>query len=54
MTSTKFSSRGFDLSCQIMNLNEVQLNNRLYSRSLIENKVIPFAHDLLGELNPIS
>lgn len=52
MPSMKFSSRGFDLSCQIMNLNEVQPNNRLYSRSLIENKVIPFAHNLCGELNP--
>ena len=35
-----------------MQLNEIPPNHRLYSRSLIENKVIPFAHGLLGELNP--
>lgn len=41
-----------ELSRPIMELNEIPRSHRLYSRSLIENKVIPFAHDLLGELNP--
>lgn len=41
-----------ELSFPIMELNEIPHNHRLYSRSLIENKVIPFAHNLLGELNP--
>ena len=36
----------------IIELNEIPRSRVLYSRSLIENKVIPFAHDLLGELNP--
>lgn len=36
----------------IMNLNEIPHSHLLYSRSLIENKVIPSAHGLLGELNP--
>lgn len=35
-----------------MGLNEIPRSRMLYSRSLIENKVIPLAHDLLGELNP--
>lgn len=35
-----------------MELNEIPRSHVLYSRSLIENKVIPFAHDILGELNP--
>jgi hypothetical protein len=41
-----------ELSFPIMELNEIPRSHMLYSRSLIENKVIPFAHDLLGELNP--
>lgn len=41
-----------ELSYPIMELNETPRSHRLYSRSLIENKVIPFAHDLPGELNP--
>lgn len=41
-----------EFSCPIMELNEIPRSHMLYSRSLIENKVIPFAHDLLGELNP--
>ena len=41
-----------EFSCPIMELNEIPRSHVLYSRSLIENKVIPFAHDLLGELNP--
>ena len=41
-----------EFSCPIMELNEIPRSRMLYSRSLIENKVIPFAHDLLGELNP--
>lgn len=41
-----------EISYPIMELNEIPHNHRLYSRSLIENKVIPFAHNLLGELNP--
>lgn len=41
-----------ELSCPIMELNEIPRSHMLYSRSLIENKVIPFAHDLPGELNP--
>ena len=41
-----------ELSYPIMELNEIPRSRILYSRSLIENKVIPFAHDLLGELNP--
>lgn len=40
------------ISHPIMELNEIPHNHILYSRSLIENKVIPFAHGLLGELNP--
>lgn len=36
----------------IMELTEIPRSHMLYSRSLIENKVIPFAHDLQGELNP--
>ena len=36
----------------IMDLNEIPCSHILYSRSLIENKVIPFAHGLPGELNP--
>lgn len=41
-----------ELSLPIMELNEIPRNRVLYSRSLIENKVIPFAHGMLGELNP--
>ena len=41
-----------ELSFPIMELNEIPRNHRLYSISLIENKVIPFAHNLFGELNP--
>jgi hypothetical protein len=41
-----------EISYPIMQLNEIPHNHVLFSRSLIENKVIPFAHDLLGELNP--
>lgn len=41
-----------EFSYPFMELNEIPHNHRLYSRSLIENKVIPFAHNLLGELNP--
>lgn len=41
-----------ELSFPIMELNVIPRSHVLYSRSLIENKVIPFAHDLLGELNP--
>ena len=41
-----------ELSYQFMELNEIPRSHILYSRSLIENKVIPFAHGLLGELNP--
>lgn len=40
------------ISHSIMQLNEIPHSHVLYSRSLIENKVIPFAHDLPGELNP--
>lgn len=40
------------ISRPIMELNEIPRDHTLYSRSLIENKVIPFAHDLPGELNP--
>lgn len=41
-----------EISRPIMELNEIPRNHCLYSRSLIENKVIPFAHNLFGELNP--
>lgn len=41
-----------ELSFPIMELNEIPRSRVLYSRSLIENKVVPFAHDILGELNP--
>lgn len=41
-----------ELYYPIMELNEIPRSRMLYSRSLIENKVIPFAHDILGELNP--
>jgi hypothetical protein len=41
-----------EFSCPIMELNVIPHSRVLYSRSLIENKVIPFAHNLLGELNP--
>ena len=41
-----------EFSCPIMELNEIPRSRTLYSRSLIENKVIPLAHDLFGELNP--
>lgn len=41
-----------EFSCPIIELNEIPRSRMLYSRSLIENKVIPFAHDLFGELNP--
>lgn len=41
-----------EFSCPIMELNVIPRSHRLYSRSLIENKVIPLAHDLFGELNP--
>ena len=41
-----------ELSFPIMELNVIPRSRILYSRSLIENKVIPFAHGLLGELNP--
>ena len=40
------------ISYPIMELNEIPYNHVLYSRSIIENKVIPFAHNLSGELNP--
>lgn len=40
------------VSYPIMELNEIPYNHVLYSRSIIENKVIPFAHNLPGELNP--
>lgn len=40
------------ISYPVMQLNEIPHSHVLYSRSLIENKVIPFAHDLLGEFNP--
>ena len=40
------------ISYPIMELNEIPRSHVLYSRSLIEHKVIPFAHNLLGELNP--
>lgn len=40
------------VSYQIMELNEIPYNHVLYSRSIIENKVIPFAHNLPWELNP--
>ena len=40
------------ISFPIMELNEIPYNHVLYSRSIIENKVIPFAHNLHGELNP--
>ena len=36
----------------IIELNEIPRSHVLYSRSLIENKVIPFARDVPGELNP--
>lgn len=38
-----------ELSFPIMELNEIPRGCMLYSRSLIENKVIPFAHDLLDK-----
>lgn len=41
-----------NISYPVIELNEIPRNHTLYSRSLIENKVIPFAHDLPGELNP--
>jgi hypothetical protein len=41
-----------EISRPIMELNEIPRSRVLYSRSLIENKVIPFAHDILGELSP--
>ena len=41
-----------ELSFPIMELNVIPRSRMLYSRSLIENKVIPFAHGMLGELNP--
>lgn len=41
-----------ELSFPIMELNVIPRSRILYSRSIIENKVIPFAHDLFGELNP--
>lgn len=41
-----------ELSFPIMELNIIPRSRMLYSRSLIENKVIPFAHGMLGELNP--
>ena len=40
------------VSYPIMELNEIPHNHVLYSRSIIENKVIPFSHNLPGELNP--
>lgn len=41
-----------EFSFPIMELNEIPHNHVLYSKSIIENKVIPFAHNLPGELNP--
>ena len=41
-----------ELSFPIKELNEIPRSHILYSRSLIEDKVIPFAHDLPGEPNP--
>lgn len=42
-----------EFSCPIMELNEIPRSHVLYSRSLIENKVIPVANSrIFGELNP--
>ena len=41
-----------ELSYPFIELNEIPRSHTLYSRSLIGNKVIPFAHGIPGELNP--
>ena len=35
-----------EFSCKIMNFNEIPQNHILYLRSLIEDKVIQFTHNL--------
>ena len=35
-----------EFNCKIMNLNEITQNYILYSRSLIESKIIQFTHNL--------
>ena len=35
-----------EFNCKIMNINEIPQNHTLYSRSLIESKIIQFTHNL--------
>lgn len=40
-----------EFRCKIMSLNEIPQNHTLYSKNLIESKVIQFTHNLCWQLN---